>query len=808
MVTTSPLLAGTQWHEQIGLEREAVKLGIQRYRQERRKSEGRGDAHALPPGQRWLAHWYLPVALEIRRTQAKLRRGQNAGPGHRDYGAVFLILSAKKLASIVMRVMFSRCAVEPEGVSKHVIVNAIGREVLAEAQMALWSKEKRTHLFKKLGHYQKKYQLTAEKVNWFAKINDENAIYDRAVLMHIGMELFWCVVKNACAGGYDEKPFKLAFHHKTVTKVDRHGRAVGRPKPIVYLDERVLSAVEKDHETIAHCRPVYHPMVVPPFKGQGATRAGYTELRTPVIANATREQRDALRDAGDKLDHFHECLASLGATPMRVNPEMAVVVAQLYKEGGAIAGLPHRFDVEPEPCPEEAEAKKLWKKEAAKIHSFNKKELGHRRLYEYLDGMTKAVRHWPKLYFPHKCDWRQRAYPIPMYLNHHGNDIPRGLLEFAEGVPCDSEGMKNVAIQAANFWKHGGLDKLPFDERIQWTYDNLAMILKSAEKPLDERWWLGAKKPFQFLAACMALRNPERAAHLMYGVDGTFNGLQNYSAISCDEVGARLSNLYDGERPNRPYNDIAVKVRGLLAASDHPLAQRLREIVDDDVVKQPAMTTVYGVTAIGAREQVYDQIKESGFQKDETFKASVLLANTTMEAIGTLFERARAYMEHLKKTAKTIAEDGHLVDWVTPLGFPVVQPYKRDRMATITTKMGRLRIRLDAVPPHPKKQSTACAPNFIHSVDSTHLFMTAHRCGQAGIAFAGVHDCYKTHAQHGNQLGPIARETFVTLHRDMRPLDMAVRYWRGKYPHLRIDDPPERGTFNVEEVLKSTYFFS
>jgi DNA-directed RNA polymerase len=802
MVTTSPLLAGTQWHEQIGLEREAISLGIKRYRDQRRKSEKRGDAHALPPGQRWLSHWYLPVALEIRRVQSKLRRGENPGPGHRDYGSVFLILSAKKLASIAMRVMFSRCAVEPDGVSKHVLVNAIGREVLAESQMALWSKEKRTHFFKKLGHYQKKYQLTAEKVNWFAKINDENAIYDRAVLMHIGMELFWAVTKNACAGGYDEKPFKLAFHHKQIVAPS------GKPKTMIVLDERVLTEIEKDHATLAKLSPVYHPMVVPPFKGDGASRAGYTELRTPIIANATREQRDALRTAGTKLDYFHECLASLGGTPMRVNPELAPVVAQLYKEGGNVAGLPHRFDVEPEPCPEDPAAKKLWKREAARLHTFNKHELGRRRLYEYLDSMVKAVRHWPKLYYPHKCDWRQRAYPIPMYLNHHGNDIPRGLLEFADGVPCDAEGMKNVAIQAANFWKHGGLDKLPFDERIQWTYDNLAMILKSAEKPLDERWWIGAKKPFQFLAACMALRNPERAAHLMYGVDGTFNGLQNYSAISCDEVGARLSNLRDSDRPFRPYNDIAVKVRGILAESDNPLAPRLREIVDDDVVKQPAMTTVYGVTAIGAREQVFSKIDHAGFEGEEAFKASVLLANTTMGAIGSLFERAGEYMKYLKRTAKTIANDGHLVDWVTPLGFPVIQPYKRDKMATITTKMGRMRIRLDGLPTNPTKQATACAPNFIHSVDSTHLFMAAHRCNATGIAFAGVHDCYKTHAQHGRQLGEIARETFVTLHRDMRPLDMAVRYWRGKYPHLTIEDPPEKGDFNVEEVLGSTYFFS
>lgn len=44
------------------------------------------------------------------------------------------------------------------------------------------------------------------------------------------------------------------------------------------------------------------------------------------------------------------------------------------------------------------------------------------------------------------------------------------------------------------------------------------------------------------------------------------------------------------------------------------------------------------------------------------------------------------------------------------------------------------------------RQRSAFPPNYIHSLDSTHMMMTALRCKQEGITFAGVHDSFWTHA--------------------------------------------------------------
>lgn len=43
------------------------------------------------------------------------------------------------------------------------------------------------------------------------------------------------------------------------------------------------------------------------------------------------------------------------------------------------------------------------------------------------------------------------------------------------------------------------------------------------------------------------------------------------------------------------------------------------------------------------------------------------------------------------------------------------------------------------------KQKNAFAPNFIHSLDSSHMMLTSLYCEQAGITFMSVHDCFWTH---------------------------------------------------------------
>ena len=115
-------------------------------------------------------------------------------------------------------------------------------------------------------------------------------------------------------------------------------------------------------------------------------------------------------------------------------------------------------------------------------------------------------------YYPHNVDFRGRAYPMPPHLNHLGSDLCRGVLEFAEGRPLGSPGLRWLKIHLANLYA-GGVDKLSYEGRLAFTESHLDDIFDSADRPLEgNRWWLQAEDPFQCLAVCInlteALRSP------------------------------------------------------------------------------------------------------------------------------------------------------------------------------------------------------------------------------------------------------------------------------------------------------------
>jgi DNA-directed RNA polymerase, mitochondrial len=98
------------------------------------------------------------------------------------------------------------------------------------------------------------------------------------------------------------------------------------------------------------------------------------------------------------------------------------------------------------------------------------------------------------------------------YLNHLGNDVCRGVLEFAEGRELGESGLRWLKIHLANLYA-GGVDKLSYDGRVEFTENHLDEIFDSADRPLEgKRWWLGAEDPFQCLAVCINLAEALRSS--------------------------------------------------------------------------------------------------------------------------------------------------------------------------------------------------------------------------------------------------------------------------------------------------------
>jgi DNA-directed RNA polymerase, mitochondrial len=95
----------------------------------------------------------------------------------------------------------------------------------------------------------------------------------------------------------------------------------------------------------------------------------------------------------------------------------------------------------------------------------------------------------------------------------------------------------------------------------------------------------------------------------------------------------------------------------------------------------------------------------------------------------------------------------------------------------------------------------------VHSIDSTHMMLTSLRCKEEGITFAAVHDSYWTHPSDITNMNRILREEFVKLHSSPLIHNLNENF-TSRYPHEKFPEVPKQGSFNLNNVKESTYFFS
>lgn len=340
------------------------------------------------------------------------------------------------------------------------------------------------------------------------------------------------------------------------------------------------------------------------------------------------------------------------------------------------------------------------------------------------------------------------------------------------------------------------------------------------QNPLDgTRWWLKADYPWQCLAACheltRALALPKPASyvsHLPVHQDGTCNGLQHYAALGGDEDGARAVNLLPADRPQDVYSGVAKLVAAKVeqdAKEGHPAALLMQGKLDRKIVKQTVMTSVYGVTFIGAREQIANRLKERSLvSPDDILPTSIYLTRLTFDALDKMFLGAKEIMEWLRDSAAKVASTGSAVTFYTPLGLPVIQPYRKGGPFNVRTVLQNiLLVDSDQAPVYRSKQKSAFPPNYVHSLDSTHMLLTALECVDQNITFAAVHDSYWTHACSVPLMSHTLRREFVRLHKQPL-LEQLQAQFKARHPGLHFRPLPALGKFDLERVMDSKYFFN
>jgi DNA-directed RNA polymerase len=201
-----------------------------------------------------------------------------------------------------------------------------------------------------------------------------------------------------------------------------------------------------------------------------------------------------------------------------------------------------------------------------------KRDGGERRVFDF--DMLQAERVLGKTFWTRmNCDFRGRVNSIPHFHRGRGDHI-RALFKFARGAPITERGIWWLKVKTADCFNAGKvMTRRPFDERAQWTDAHLDQIraiardpqsgLRSYPNPDDPEalrlgWLREAADPFQFVAHAIELANaldagPDFITTLPISFDGSNSGAQHYSLLMRDPVGAKLTNLLDGNEVNCLY---------------------------------------------------------------------------------------------------------------------------------------------------------------------------------------------------------------------------------------------------------------
>ncbi|KAF1985028.1 DNA/RNA polymerase [Aulographum hederae CBS 113979] len=634
-----------------------------------------------------------------------------------------------------------------------------------------------------------------------------------------------------------------AFFH---SKQHRHGRKVGMVMAHPMLMDRLSS--EPMHTYLA----THLPMLVEPEPWEGLAKGGFLKVPTKVIRQNSHDDTQLLYataaiEKGD-MDQVFAGLDILGRTPWRINRNVFDVMVAAWNTGESIASFPAEnmdMPIPPEPTAEEGPlARRQWLR---KLERINDEKSGYHSQRCFANFQLEVARSFlnETFYYPHNIDFRGRAYPVPPYLNHMGADNARGVLIFGKGKELGSSGLTWLKIHLANVF---GFDKASLKEREEFSMEHLDDIRDSVQNPLDgRRWWLKAEDPWQCLAACFELKNaldspdPTRfVSHLPVHQDGTCNGLQHYAALGGDELGAAQVNLVPGDRPADIYTAVSNLVKEEVAkdlATGHELAIKLQGNITRKVVKQTVMTNVYGVTFVGARDQVLKQLDDIMPENRErgptdNYRLSSYVAKIIFKALASMFNGAHNIQYWLGECASRIStavtpeqiakiqeqlegktqnidrkynsqrknqwlksrRDNHItsqfrssVIWTTPLKMPVVQPYRTARTKLFQTKLQGIHLKepsvVDCVAK--RKQLQAFPPNFVHSLDATHMILSALKSDELGLTFAAVHDSFWTHAGDIPTLNKIIRDAFIRMHSEdiigRLAAEFDARYKNGMY---------------------------
>jgi len=773
----------SQIDEQVQLERDQIAQGLKRLRDNTNSLEEKSYASATVYGIHSI-DTLLPVVVD--RIEETTHDRLTRGTGHqfqliKDYVSKLEPLAS---AAIACKLTFDKVFSYKEGSNALVnVCDAIGHAVEDECQMrhyencapGLLNVLKQNYWHKSCGTHQKIVVIQTlmnryDVEKWQA--------WGRANRVKLGAWLLDCIMETS------------GWFYKDMRQEGR--RRVNYVVPTAEFIE-IKDRVIKESELFA---PLSWPMLIEPNDWEPHRPGGY-------LLNEVMRGNDMVRRGqvgciqGEKPFEFLNQIQKVGYT---LNPFTVNVARELQEKGISVGKFIPIIEIPIPPKPvdiaENKEARKRYRRGRAEAENINANAF--RRSCRTRMTMEAVRRFYDKerFYIPWSFDYRGRAYPIPAFLTPQDTDFGKSLIRFADESSYTVEAEDWLSFQCATTY---GLDKSTIAERLAWTLDNIPLITRVAEDPIDNLGdWEAAEEPWQFLASCeeyyaCVITQCRKTTGLCVATDATCSGLQILALLAKDRSTAQLVNVVPSDRPKDAYKIVAD-----VAKPNCPEA--VQPYMDRKTVKRTVMTIPYNAKPYSNRTYIKDALREK-----EYFPESKELGETVTAVRDALYHVCPGPMAVMKwiesQVSKAINRGITELEWITPSGFVVKQKIMKKNVVRLKLQLlGDCELRVatdDSNKVDKQRHKAATAPNLIHSLDASLLHLSVTRFDKP---IALIHDSVLCRATDMSMLSSLVRETYMNLAKQNYLTDFASQIGAES-------KPPIIGDLDPDSVIESTYFF-
>lgn len=586
----------------------------------------------------------------------------------------------------------------------------------------------------------------------------------------------------------------------------------------------ILQELNKRHEMLEVACLVYRPMICPPVQHTVEEDGGFLSpwIRKKMIKRYHPVGANPKDWDSRPSDMVLKGLNALSNTEWSVNTQVYQVMKTMFENDHRLANVPaytYNDFAFNRPYPEDGtkEQQAKWMQESNEAWGeWYKEEQARSRMIVRLE-LAKKMINSSFFYMPYTLDFRGRAYSVCELLSPQGVDFDRGLVQFAVPIKQTEDGLRWLKIHLANSFDQ---DKKPFEDRVAWVDANMDMFRRIAEDPYKNREWIDTSKKknksFQRLAAVFEITRTDGMTQLPVQMDGANNGVQHWSAIMKDSTLAQLVNLSKNTKPEDLYQFIANSATAHM--QKHPENSWFQVFLtkwDNNlpraVTKRPTMCDAYGLTFYGMQKYVKQEGHVDWVPKEQRGGAVVELSRAIQQGLGETMQSPNRGKEWLREVADVLNSMNKPFVWTTPSGFEVHHVYNQVlERVSYAELFNRQQLVFSTVTEDldGPGQYLAISPNFIHSLDAAHMFMTIYRMlGEGMNAYSFVHDSYGTYAPYVTRMHQLLREEFVKIHKENQ-LEKLKKEIETRYGIYLPEVPSEEGKFQVEEVLESEYFFA